>query len=224
MKTKWVWVSIFLCQCFGWNGAVTGKIEVLSARGRSINLAKNPVVLYLEDKSANIPKHLVHQTYHMDTKDKQFLPRIIVIPVGGTVTFTNFDPILHNVFSVSGKNRFDGGLFKKGETAKRQFEHPGLVRVFCNVHHSMNALIYISPNPYYTVADEDGNFQLSNIPSGTYSLAALHQAAGTLKRTIEIKNGKALQLQLELQAPSRRSKRHLDKDGKPYKRRRSNRY
>ena len=46
-------------------------------------------------------------------KGKEFRPRVVAVAAGGTVDFPNEDPIFHNVFSVSGENRFDLDLYKK---------------------------------------------------------------------------------------------------------------
>jgi plastocyanin len=79
------------------------------------------------------------------TSDKEFAPHVLVVPVGSTVTFSNYDPFNHNVFSLSEENPFDLGLYGRGEVRSVRFEKPGLVRVYCNVHAQMNSLILVPP-------------------------------------------------------------------------------
>ena len=64
----------------------------------------------------------------MLTVKKQFQPQVLVVPVGSTVRFPNQDPILHNVFSVSGENRFDLDLYKRPKSGSVTFQVAGLVR------------------------------------------------------------------------------------------------
>ncbi|HWB42234.1 MAG TPA: hypothetical protein VG500_13285, partial [Gemmatimonadales bacterium] len=40
-------------------------------------------------------------TTDVGTSDKEFSPHLLVVPVGSTVSFSNYDPFNHNVFSLS---------------------------------------------------------------------------------------------------------------------------
>ncbi len=84
----------------------------------------------------------------MVTVRKEFLPRVLAVPAGSKVRFPNQDPILHNVFSVSGENRFDLGLYKQGEAKEAHLLQAGMVNVFCNVHHSMVGYIAVLETPF----------------------------------------------------------------------------
>src|SRR5438270_547198 len=70
------------------------------------------------------PRHRV-----MEQRDRQFRPHILVVPVGSTVTFPNFDPIYHNVFSRSTARAFDLGLFKSGDGREVTFDKPGVIKL-----------------------------------------------------------------------------------------------
>ena len=73
------------------------------------------------------------------TSKKEFSPHILVVPVGSTVSFPNYDPFNHNVFSLSEESPFDLGLYGRGEVRSMRFDRPGLVLVDCNVHAQMSA-------------------------------------------------------------------------------------
>jgi hypothetical protein len=45
---------------------------------------------------------------------------------------------------------------RKGPGKVLDFKSPGLVRVFCNVHHSMVAYIWVLDTPFYTTPDGSG--------------------------------------------------------------------
>ena len=80
-------------------------------------------------------------------KEKTFLPRVLVVPVGSTVDFPNADPIFHNVFSLSTPGPFDLGLYRAGASKSRVFAEPATYRVFCNIHPQMTALLAVVPSP-----------------------------------------------------------------------------
>jgi hypothetical protein len=41
------------------------------------------------------------KTRVIEQREKTFMPAVMAVPVGSTVSFPNFDPIFHNVFSLS---------------------------------------------------------------------------------------------------------------------------
>ncbi len=115
-------------------------------------------VVYYEPVVARSRSAPPAEPFVMATRQKEFVPRMLAVPRGSRVRFPNEDPILHNVFSVSPDNGFDLGLYRKGPGKERTFDKPGLVRVFCNVHHGMVAYLLVLDTPFY--ASPDGRRQL----------------------------------------------------------------
>src|SRR4029078_3813983 len=98
-------------------------------------------------------------------KDKQFSPQVAVVQRGTTVVFPNMDAIFHNVFSPSGKNAFDLGSYRSGDTPRSVvLTTPGVVEVFCNIHARMNATVLVVPNATFAKVAPDGTFRLENVP------------------------------------------------------------
>ena len=120
----------------------------------------------------------------MEQRERQFAPDLLVIPRGATVSFPNFDPIFHNVFSLSKAKSFDLGNYAKGDTRRVTFSSPGLVAVYCHLHPNMSATIVVAPSAFATRADRDGNFVLKDVPPGTYTLVAWHKSAGTFHKSV----------------------------------------
>jgi hypothetical protein len=58
--------------------------------------------------------------------------------------------------------------------------------VLCNVHPWMRALVFVFDHPYYAVTSKAGNFELKNLPPGTYTIEAWHESLGTQDRTLTI--------------------------------------
>lgn len=112
----------------------------------------------------------------MEQRDRRFRPHILVVPVGSTVVFPNFDPIYHNVFSRSTARPFDLGLFKNGDAREVVFDQPGIVKLGCNLHLNMSGYIVIVKSPYYAVTDEQGRFTINAVPPGRYLLRAWNES------------------------------------------------
>ena len=103
-------------------GTVVGRVDVLDRGGRRLGDLSD-VVVYVEGVKAR-PRP-GHATVTM--KGKAFTPRVLAVGVGTTVDFPNEDPIFHNVFSVSGDNRFDLELYKRPRSGSWTFQHPGWI-------------------------------------------------------------------------------------------------
>ena len=113
----------------------------------------------------------------MIQKNKMFTPHVLAIPVGASVSFPNFDPIFHNAFSNFNGQIFDVGLYKPGSSRTVAFKREGVVRVFCNIHPQMSAVIVVLKTPYFAVSDKNGAFEISGVPSGEYHLRVFHERA-----------------------------------------------
>lgn len=160
--------------------------------------------------------------YVMGTRKKAFDPPVLAIPVGASVRFPNRDPILHNVFSVSGDNAFDSGLIPKGDGKTHRFTEAGRVRVFCNVHQEMTANILVLDTPHFVYPDRRGNFELTDLPPGSGTLIVWHERASTSRR-IDSDDEEAVELDLLL--TKRQVPNHKNKFGRSYKtRQRRGRY
>jgi plastocyanin len=150
----------------------------------------------------------------MLTRRKQFQPRVLAVPAGGAVRFPNEDPILHNVFSTSPDNAFDAGLYGTGSGVVHAFRNPGLVKVYCNVHHSMFGFIVVLDTPFHTRAGVDGRFRLQDLPAGEGELVVFHDRARPWRRAVDPAGAGAVDIRLDLDR--RRVPPHMNKFGRPY--------
>ena len=94
---------------------------------------------------------------------------------------------------------------------------PGLVRIYCNIHPQMSAFLLVTDNPYFTWAAPDGSFRLDGLPPGTYTVKAWHEQAQAAEQVVVGAKG-ADGLEFILDARRFKKKSHLNKFGKPYKR------
>jgi plastocyanin len=148
-------------------------------------------------------------------KDKQFSPQVAVVQRGTTVVFPNMDAIFHNVFSPSGKNSFDLGSYRSGDTPRSVvLTTPGVVEVFCNIHARMNAMVLVVPSALYAKVAPDGTFRLENVPSGARKLVAWSPGAKPVQEKVEVGAGSAAQVAFTLEYEG--AKAHTNKLGQPY--------
>src|SRR5438874_726505 len=102
----------------------------------------------------------------LDQYNRTFVPHVLVVQAGARVDFPNNDTVYHNVFSYREGKRFDLGLYPVGTMRVVNFDQPGLVRIFCNIHSNMSAFIWVLENPYFAVTDRSGRFRIPNVPAG----------------------------------------------------------
>jgi plastocyanin len=113
----------------------------------------------------------------MAQKNKAFQPHVLAVQTGTAVDFPNYDPIFHNAFSTYDGRIFDLGLYPPGTSRRVMFDRPGIVRVFCNIHESMSAIIAVLPSPWFCVTSRPGTFSIPDVPSGEYILHFFHERA-----------------------------------------------
>jgi len=151
----------------------------------------------------------------MKQASKRFLPRALVVPLGTTVDFPNADPIYHNVFSVSGANRFDLGLYRSGAAKSKKFDEAGLVRVYCNIHPQMIGFIMVVDSAFAAVTGQDGSFRFDAVPPGSYVLKAWHEEGTETAQPITVKSSNE-PVVLRIDVSGFKSEPHKNKYGKDY--------
>src|SRR5687768_16518010 len=122
----------------------------------------------------------------MDQRDESFVPHVLAITAGTTVDFPNSDRTYHNVFSFSKENRFDLGRYGKGRSKAFRFDHPGVVRVFCDIHSHMSAFILVFGHRYFAITDEAGNYRIPDVPAGTYTVVAWDEGQSRETRSVRV--------------------------------------
>ena len=195
----------------GGTGRVVGAVKVTEANGKPSSGAD--VIVYVvgfAEPRISGPKVTVEQ------KGRKFVPDLIAVTVGDTVSFPNADAFLHNVFSQSGTRKFDLGSFKKGDTKDKEFPAPGVVDVYCNIHPEMAATILVLPNRHHTRTGPDGTFALAGIPPGDWTLFAYtRRAAKPVSAKVKVAAGADTTVELSLQRGAEPP--HLNKFGEKYR-------
>jgi len=130
-------------------------------------------------------------------RGQSFVPRVLPVAIGTRVDFPNYDPIYHNVFSVSPVKRFDLGKYARGKSKSVVFDKPGRVNVYCEIHSGMEAFIVVLPSKWFTQPDANGAFALPDLPAGTYSLKAWHPDFGERSATVVVPEDKDASVEID---------------------------
>jgi plastocyanin len=161
---------------------VTGRVVLRDSREKVVRVRSDysGVVVWLEMLGAPLNSGWQdHMPIHakMIQKNKTFTPHVLAVRVGTTVDFPNFDPIFHNAFSVYDGQLFDIGLYPPGTSRSIRFTRPGFVRVFCNIHSTMSAVIVVIDTPLFAMSQSDGSFAINQVPRGDFELNVFHERA-----------------------------------------------
>jgi plastocyanin len=148
-------------------GRVVGKVTVTGPGGAR---AAAGVIVYVVGFAGSAPSDA--PAARIAQKGRKFVPDLVAITVGQSVSFPNRDNFLHNVFSQSTARKFDLGSFKKGESKDKTFPSPGVIDVYCNIHPEMAATILVLPNRRHTRAAADGSYAIEGVPAGTWTVFA----------------------------------------------------
>jgi plastocyanin len=187
----------------GTSGTVSGKVRLPGGAGEAY--------VYVEGTRSSPVRGKVLE---VKQKDKQFAPRVAVVPVGTRLSFPNMDAVFHNVFSRSPGNAFDLGGIKAGEKpGSVVVSQPGHVEIFCNIHSKMRADVLVVPSGHYAKVRPDGSFELPAVPIGTRKLVLWGPALKPASQRVDVTPGGA---SVSFAAELEQTRPHMNKMGQPY--------
>jgi plastocyanin len=173
---------LLLFQAPGLSGAgpsITGAVKVTGAASNA------DVVVYIEQtKETAAPAKA-----EMNQAKMQFVPHVLPVLSGATVSFLNSDPTPHNVFSPDNE-KFNLGTWQQGTTKQYTFDKctkfPCAYTLLCRVHAEMEGYIVVLQNPHFAVSGKDGRYAIEGVPAGSYTLAVWHQKAKAQPKPITV--------------------------------------
>ena len=165
-------MACVLCLTWGQAGtahAATVQIEVLDAAGKPVGDA----VVFLESAQARRQVRPL-AALEMAQQKKQFVPEVLVVPVGSEVRFPNHDTVRHHVYSFSPAKKFELKLYTGTPANPVLFDRPGVVVLGCNIHDQMVGWVVVLDTPYFAQTDAQGQALLEGMPAGAHQLRAWH--------------------------------------------------
>lgn len=125
----------------------------------------------------------------------RYSPHVFVVRAGQPLQVLNPDATLHNVHGFAKENPEFNTTMTKSVTKKTlQFEKAEAPFAFkCQIHPWMTAYCAVLDHPFYAVTQEDGQFEINDLPAGTYTLEAWHERLKVLTATITVENDGAIQ-------------------------------
>lgn len=200
---------------------VSGNI-VLVQPGAKKARDNSGVVVWLEPAGAAArPAPATTPRATMTQKNKTFIPHVLAVEAGTAVDFPNVDPIFHNAFSNYDGQIFDVQLYAPKTSRRVVFRRPGMVRVFCNIHATMSAVIAVLPTPYFTVTGSNGRFEI-HAPAGAYRFQVWHERAQaerlqTLERPLTLGEGNVSLPEISISEEDYVAVPHKNKYGREYR-------
>lgn len=149
--------------------AATVSVQLQDSTGKPLPGA----VVYLESREAKqLAKPLAGA--EIAQVNKQFVPRVLVVPVGTAVRFPNRDTVRHHVYSFSANKTFELKLYTGTEASPVVFDKPGIAVLGCNIHDSMSAWVVVVDTPFFASADATGAAAIRDVPAGSYRMRVWH--------------------------------------------------
>jgi plastocyanin len=124
----------------------------------------------------------------LDQEGCVYVPHVVGLQVGQTLTIRNSDETLHNIHAMPTKNpEFNIGQPVKGLTTEKTFEVAEVMIPFkCDVHKWMNSYAGVLDHPYFAVTQADGSYSIPNLPPGDYVVEVWHERLGTQEASVTV--------------------------------------
>lgn len=189
------------------------------------------VVVYLEGIEKGKSFASTFTSPRIEARDCRFVPFTTIVREKENVVVVNMDPVMHDIQAYESsqlgarvlfnvplpmnpqhprdlKDRSDAAMYHKhlaGDPMKQLVGMSKGRRVFvmqCGFHAYMESWGLAMENPYYATTDQDGRFEISDIPPGTYKLVVWHPYIGGAKeRVITIPPKGQTALEVDIPAP-----------------------
>jgi plastocyanin len=158
------------------------------------------VVVWLQNPPPGAPSPVAASTPQMDQKECMFVPRVVLVPAGGTVEFLNSDRLLHNLHGAPKANNPFNRTQPKGRTIAIAFARPEIIRIDCDLHSWMRGWVVVADHPFYAITDATGRFKFDNVPPGQYTLQVWHERLGRRTSTVTVSGDAPTPVNIDLRA------------------------
>jgi plastocyanin len=128
--------------------------------------------------------------------DQGLAPAVLALASGDRVRLVNASGIYHRLFSTSESNPFDLGVLRRGEARSIELGAPGVVRVYCSLHPSERAVLFVAPSPHFAIFQPPAGYEIRGVPAGRYRLHAWSENAPAPSRMLTVPSGAAVSAEI----------------------------
>jgi plastocyanin len=158
---------------------------VIGANGGLAN-----VIVYVSDGLGDKTFEPPQQPAVIEQKGCQYKPHLLALQANQKLDVVNDDATTHNIHPMPNNNREWNKTQPHGMPVEETFAREEIaIPVKCNVHPWMHGYIAVFKHPYFVVTDKDGNFDLKDLPAGTYTIKAWQEKLGTQSQKITVGAG-----------------------------------
>ncbi|MBL8693965.1 MAG: hypothetical protein JNJ88_07670 [Planctomycetes bacterium] len=138
------------------------------------------VFVYVKEGAEGLGSAAPVEPAVLDQKGCVYVPRVVGLVVGQKLRVLNSDPTTHNVNAQPKKSSpINQGQPSGSPEIEKSFKNPELnIRVKCDIHPWMGAVVHVLKHPYFAITSSKGEFTLPALPPGTYVLEAVHETLG----------------------------------------------
>mgnify|MGYP001429530293 FL=1 len=125
-----------------------------------------------------------------------YKPHVLAIQKGQTISYKNSDVVPHNVHTLSEANpAFNKAVNVGGNPIDRTYDAEELFFVKCDIHPWMKCWVHVIDHPFFTVTQEDGQFEIAGLPDGQFELEFWHEKMGTRHQIVSVDSGQLTELE-----------------------------
>lgn len=119
-----------------------------------------------------------------------FDPHVLLVGANRRLRILNSDPIRHAVQGMTAANTAFGRLQEaNGAPLEFVLTRAETFPVRSSLHPWMNAWVIVTDHSFYAVSDENGNFQIQDIPAGDYTLNFWHETMRSQNKRVRVREG-----------------------------------
>lgn len=146
---------------------------------------------------------------HVQEQSCNFGPFTGVVPFQELVDFRNHDLVKHTVHTYSARGRktpilrslmirdlFSGSELEEAIATEKLIK-TRVVVLTCDRHDFMENWLYVVENPYFSISDQEGHFQIDQVPPGKYDLVVWHPVLGIQEQTVTVAANDSITMNFE---------------------------
>ena len=177
-------------------GGILGHIDS-DLEGRGFDSA-TPMVVYLSSPGAAPAVAATSAVAEIRRDGDALSPALLVVPVNQSVEFRVADEIHHRIFSYSDPGAFDLGPLGRGESRVITFREPGVIRLYCSLHPSESAVIFVAPSPHFAQVPATGEVTLGGLLPGRYHLHTWSEALPSASLEVVVQAGRSTAVDISI--------------------------